>query len=312
MTPAISVIIPVHNGERFIAQAVQSVLDQEYPAHEIIVIDDGSTDNTPSVLEKFKDKIITRRTSNLGVSNARNTGLEAATGDYIAFLDADDVWFRNKLKVQVEAIRKYPEVGLFACNYEVFHAHLNKMVDHFLTFRSLKDINFDVSLKCNAFGLLVQRIYIGTASVVVLKKEVSDRVGLFTPEYTTAQDVDYWLRCATITPVLVQSDVLCHKRTHAKNATTDQLRNYQFRMKVFQDAFATQYRYIQEHGLTGTCKRALAKTNYAIGNLHFKAGNTKEAFRFYLDGLRCAATPGNALEFAQIVLKKTVRVMLSR
>jgi hypothetical protein len=146
----------------------------------------------------------------------------------------------------------------------------------------------------------------------MIKKEVIDRVGLFTLDYINAQDVDYWLRCAIVTPVLVQSEVLCQKRTHQGNCTKNEIRNYQYRKKVFQDTFSVQRRYIQEHGLQTICKRAMAKTNYAIGNLYFKNKNTKEAFCSYFEGLRCAPTPGNAAEFAVIVLKKTGRMMLNR
>src|SRR5258708_6301139 len=102
MNPSISVIIPVYNGEKFVAEAIRSVLAQDFKAHEIIVIDDGSTDSTPAILEGFKGKIICKRIENGGVSHARNVGLGIATGNFIAFLDHDDIWFKCKLKKQAD------------------------------------------------------------------------------------------------------------------------------------------------------------------------------------------------------------------
>ena len=97
MNPKISVIIPVYNGELFILDAIESILNQDYKAHEIIVIGDSSTDNTPKILEGFKDRIISKRLKNTGSpSIPRNIAMDMATGDYIAFLDADDIWLKNK------------------------------------------------------------------------------------------------------------------------------------------------------------------------------------------------------------------------
>ena len=110
-----SVIIPVYNGAKFIDNAIESVLSQTNSDWELIVVNDGSKDATMSVLEKYadNDKIRIINQENAGVSVARNTGFEASKGEYIAFLDADDVWHKTHLEVMADLIKKYPDAGLY-------------------------------------------------------------------------------------------------------------------------------------------------------------------------------------------------------
>ncbi len=115
MNRRISVVIPTYNYGRFIAEAIESVLQQTYPRIEIIVVDDGSTDNTEKVLSSFGDRIRYIRQANQGVGAARNTGVKESSGELIAFLDADDYWHPQKLEKQVEKLVSDPEIGLVHC-----------------------------------------------------------------------------------------------------------------------------------------------------------------------------------------------------
>jgi glycosyltransferase involved in cell wall biosynthesis len=110
----VSVIIPTYNRAGFISDAVQSVINQTYKNIEIIVVDDGSTDSTKSSVEPFRDKIHYIVTENKGQAHARNTGMKAATGHYIAFLDSDDTYLPYKLELQVSFMEAHPEVGIVA------------------------------------------------------------------------------------------------------------------------------------------------------------------------------------------------------
>jgi len=110
----VSVIIPTYNRAGFISDAIQSVLDQTYNNIEIIVVDDGSTDSTKDVLNQFMNKIHYYRTENKGPAHARNIGMKAASGKYIAFLDSDDLYLPWKLTLQVAFMEAHPEVGLVA------------------------------------------------------------------------------------------------------------------------------------------------------------------------------------------------------
>ena len=119
----VSVVIPCYNGQQFIGQTIESVLAQTDPPREIFVIDDGSTDDSVSVIERFTSssgpsntvKVTLIRQTNAGESRARNVGIEHATGQYIAFLDADDLWLPEKIARQLEAFEKFPEaVGIYS------------------------------------------------------------------------------------------------------------------------------------------------------------------------------------------------------
>jgi glycosyltransferase involved in cell wall biosynthesis len=108
----VSAIVPVFNGERYLDEALRSALDQTLPPSEVIVVDDGSTDRSGEIAESFGDPVRCIRQENLGVARARNRGLSVATGEFIAFLDHDDLWPPTKLEVQVAALRANPDVGI--------------------------------------------------------------------------------------------------------------------------------------------------------------------------------------------------------
>lgn len=115
----ISVVIPLYNKEQSIASTLQSVLKQTYQDFEIVIVNDGSTDHSVEKVAKVTDpRIRLIHQKNAGVSAARNRGIEEAGGEYIAFLDADDEWKSNYLKIQYKLTQKYPECCVFACNYE--------------------------------------------------------------------------------------------------------------------------------------------------------------------------------------------------
>ena len=116
----VSAVIPCYNYGRFLGEAIESVLSQTFSAHEIIVVDDGSTDGTPEVARRYGEKIRYHRTENRGVSAARNAGIALAEGDLIAFLDADDRWLPNKLECQVPVFDGTPGVGLVHARSRVF------------------------------------------------------------------------------------------------------------------------------------------------------------------------------------------------
>lgn len=117
-TPRFSVIIPAYNAEAFLARAIESVLAQTWPAHEILVVDDGSTDATAEVVAKFGDRVRYLRQDNAGVSAARNAGAQAASGDWLAFLDADDWYYPDRLKWHAEWIERDGDLDFLTGDYD--------------------------------------------------------------------------------------------------------------------------------------------------------------------------------------------------
>ena len=113
----ISVVIPAYNHGRFLREAIDSVLAQTYAPLEIIVVDDGSTDDTEQIVRSYGDRVRYIRQQNAGVGAARNNGIANARGEYVAFLDSDDLWLPEKLAVQVEYMRRHPECAACAVPY---------------------------------------------------------------------------------------------------------------------------------------------------------------------------------------------------
>ncbi len=190
--PKISVVIPAYNSEQTISRAIRSVLNQSVSAHEIIVVNDGSCDNTAEKVKSFGDKVIYIEQKNAGVSVARNTGIKASTGDWIAFLDADDEWLLDKLKLQIDHIHRHPELYWTFGNFSVYFgnqkknksAHENRTVSAAIIENELTDDVF----KAFEAGLFP---WTGT---VVIHRSVFEKTGMFEPGMKRAQDNDLWYR----------------------------------------------------------------------------------------------------------------------
>ncbi len=308
--PTVSVIIPVYNGAQYLGRAIQSVLSQTHPAHEIIIIDDGSFDATPSIMEKFKGRIIAKRIPNSGPAVARNVGIEMSTGDYVAFLDHDDVWFKTKLEKQVDAVIRYPEIGFVCTNFTVRYPHLrNRMVVHFSILKNSKSLNFNEPLKQNAFKLLIEEHFIGTSSAVMIKRDVIKKVGLFNPIYRSTQDYDYWVRCSLVTNFIVLSEILFYKKNHVMNISQNTVRTHTFRKDMLKEIIINHGNYIHQHHFEDICMQALADCYFFLGNLHFEAAQIFEAYRCYIRGLWTKPSPKNLGKFTWAFFKKTTRLL---
>jgi glycosyltransferase involved in cell wall biosynthesis len=118
--PLVSVVIPSYNSARVIGQTLESALAQTHPALEVIVVDDGSTDDTEQAVRPYRDRIVYVRQENQGLAGARNAGMARATGDLVAWLDADDLWNPEKVALQVAVLRQHPECVLVASDFSAF------------------------------------------------------------------------------------------------------------------------------------------------------------------------------------------------
>ncbi len=307
--PKISVVIPVYNGQTYIRKTLESVLAQEYPAHEVIVINDGSTDGTQSELDRFGRRITVKTTRNEGVAAARNTGIDLATGEYIALLDADDIWFKIKLKSIVEAIKRNPQAGFICSDYFVRHPEFgNKMQRQFWIQPGIDHFNFDAPLKRNPFEmLLLYGNFVGTPSAVVFKKAIAKEFGYFKSLFKIVEDLYFFLGMAMRTSYLIIGEPLFYKRTHHMNMSNDKLNTYLGHRGVLQSIFVTEKAYIERHHLQPSFGVALANINYAIGNMYYEFGDRNRAFEAYREALRSSATPKNILDYLWIVSKKSLR-----
>lgn len=182
----VSVIIPTFNCASFIGEAVESVLGQSYKDFEIIVVDDGSTDKTADVLMRYDGNIRYLFQENAGVSAARNRGLRVASGEFVAYLDADDVWYEDKLEQQIALLDRHPEWGLVHSDVtvinernEVLHARFN-----FETQRPIPDGHCTEDL--------LRRCHVQTPTVIERHKCI-DVVGGFDEQLPVTQDYMHWI-----------------------------------------------------------------------------------------------------------------------
>jgi len=182
--PKVSVIIPTYNRSQFVCETVESVLSQTYKDFEIIVIDDGSTDGTKDVLAHYSDQIKYIYQQNQGVGAARNKGITEARGEYLAFIDDDDLWLPEKLEKQVEYMDNHPDVAFVSTGTYVIDVDGNdvakwqKYESSRQTFESLVEDNFIFNL------------------TVLLRKNCFENVGGFDTRLAISQDYDLWLRLA--------------------------------------------------------------------------------------------------------------------
>lgn len=216
----ISAVIPAFNSADFIADAVKSILKQTHPVSEIIIVDDGSTDTTETVVTNLSGPISYIKQRNQGPSAARNTGIDAANHEWIAFLDADDQWTSNKIEQQIELLQKIPELALVAGDM----AEINED-DKIITQSVLAKHQLLAKFQAiqgnpvpNALAELVRKNFIPTGTVLVNKNALVD-AGQFNESIRFGEDLELWAKIATKHPIACLPEILMLRRQHGNNAT---------------------------------------------------------------------------------------------
>lgn len=210
--PLVSIIIPTFNSARYITDAIESVFKQKYPNYEILVVDDGSTDDTAQIIRKFSDQIIYIYKPNGGPASARNLGIKRSNGEYIAFLDADDCWLPDKLDLQINFLKKNPEFALVHSNTWI----LENDTDPYLSFIDSKPPSgmvFNDLFLNNHINLLT----------VTLRRESFDKTNGFdeTKDIVGFEDYDLWLRIALEYPIAYLDKIVSIYRIHRSNISNE-------------------------------------------------------------------------------------------
>ncbi len=221
LSPLVSVIIPAYNAEQFIEQAIQSVLAQTFQAYEIIVVDDGSTDKTQDILRGFKGQIHCIFQENCGPSSARNAGIKIAQGEYIGFLDADDLWTPTKLEVQLDYMKRYPDIALVCSDHQDFDVEGDLPGSWLGSKRIFEDSDISEGPIQNAFLQLIQDNFISTPTVI-LKKACFEEIGGFDEEIWSVEDRDLWLRISASFSIACIPKIFCKRRRHQSNISKRQ------------------------------------------------------------------------------------------
>ncbi len=221
----VSVIIPVFNGLPFLKEAIDSVMAQTYKKFELIVINDGSTDGTQALLDKFQKKLgkkmIVIKQKNQGQVIAKNRGIKKAKGELIAFLDSDDLWKREKLESQVNVFKEYKSLGL--CYTEAV------LIDGKSTVIGYRSANSSYTGKC--FERLIEKNQI-TASSVMIKRECLKRIGIFDETLRTCENWDMWLRISLFFEIQYISQPLTYYRIHENHMSSNISKMMEGKIKV--------------------------------------------------------------------------------
>ncbi|WP_017718246.1 glycosyltransferase [Kamptonema formosum] len=221
--PLVSVIMAVKNGERFLAEAIESVLSQTYEPYEIIVVDGQSTDSTEKIAKSYKPVRYIRQTGQ-GVADAYNAGIDAARGEFVAFLSHDDLWAPNKLSVQVDYLISHPEIQYTVAKAKFFLEEGYSIPPGFKP------------------ELLEGEPICRTMETLVVRKTLFEEIGKLNPEFSPADDVDWFARAKDRKiPMAVIPEVLLSKRIHDANTSlSDQKLNNQLLLRILKQSIERQ------------------------------------------------------------------------
>jgi glycosyltransferase involved in cell wall biosynthesis len=280
--PLISVIIPCYNSATYLESAVRTVLEQTYGCHEIIVIDDGSTDSTSELLRKFDGELQYLYQANRGPSAARNTGIKAAKGKYICFLDADDTWNPEKLELQLRFMETNPDVGLVFSDEE--EADSEKILSPSLLTKSqfYPEIVSQPRLKEAATKLLIENFV--PTSTVMTRRECFEYAGFFDEGLPVSEDRDMWSRIAARFPIACLPFNLGRKRAHQQSISSNVEVTLRSRIRVWEKARRDMPRNAPGPIIDGL----LADARLYLGYILLRQDRRKEARQEAVRSISCA------------------------
>jgi glycosyltransferase involved in cell wall biosynthesis len=262
--PLISVAIPTYNHGKFIEESIRSVLAQTYKNIEIIVVDDGSTDDTRKIVEALGGRVSYYYQSNKGQSAARNLAINKGNGEALAFLDADDMWLRHKLESQLQILENNPHIGMVACganNIDESGEFINKYVPSNFA-------NHDSLLK----ALSISQIIPGSSSGVLVRRKCFETVGCFDEQIKIGPDWDMWLRIAKQYEVyFIEEPLVMIRRT---------LNKPKFRNPAAEEHYVSM---IIEKNISGKYKKNAYGNLYCrIGSYYLSMCKKREALKYFI------------------------------
>lgn len=263
----VSVILPTFNRAWTLRNAIDSVLSQDYALIELIVVDDGSSDNTQELLASYKNKITVLTQENKGVSAARNAGIKKSSGKFIALLDSDDAWEKKKISCQVDFFNRNPDALI--CQTEEIWIRNGKRVNPKNKHKKLSGMIFEPSLN----------LCLVSPSAVMMKRKLFDIKGFFDEAFTVCEDYDLWLRVSSTLPVFLIDKPYTIKRGGHKDQLSGLHSQDKFRIRSLSELIASGNLTLDQ---TTKAKIVLKKKCMIYGNGCLKRGRKKEG-KSYLD-----------------------------
>jgi glycosyltransferase involved in cell wall biosynthesis len=272
--PLVSVIIPAYNSASYVAQAVDIALAQSYAPLEIIVVDDGSSDNTAEVLKPYEERIQFVQQANHGPAHARNTAIRRARGELLAFLDADDQWLPEKLALQVPHFLGNPKVGVVHSDWVVLDMETGQRRP------STRPHHLGVG---NCYRRLFDDIYVNTPTAVV-RRECLERVGMFDEELRVYEDYDLMIRIARHYEFAYLAQPLLIYRKHPHNTTRNQLNCVVGLWKTITKMVEADPSLWHELGKDAVTRK-LSQLSFGAGYFYYDQGDFRAARRCFFESL---------------------------
>ncbi|SMP67506.1 glycosyltransferase family 2 protein [Anoxynatronum buryatiense] len=300
MKPLVSVVIPVYNGEKYVAKAIKSVLNQTYTHLELIIIDDGSQDRTSDIVSSIKDKRIKYYyQKNGGEASARNLGLRMSNSELIAFLDADDLYRQDKLERQVQALRENADCGFTYCSVDIIDADDHKCYSI--------DADVDFKHRQDMLAYLLYRQFMPATASMMIKRECLNEDVYYSEQYTHAVDYFFSIRLLMNTKGCYQEDRLYQYRRHGENLTNNHMKQKLCENSIVRELGVERIAEIVNESFFDKQEKVLllSKIYYKVGltelsrnhlsNIH----RDKWDFEFHFHAGVCAYSDGEYEEAAQ-------------
>ena len=288
-----AVVISSYNYAQFIGKTIESVLRQSHPPDEVIVVDDGSTDESPRIIESFGPAVKLIVQTNQGVCAARNNGARESTSDVIAFMDSDDLWRANKLELQIAEFERDGDVGLVSCGIRYFDEKDNTLVV------------YDKGMSgWRAREILLYRepVLNTTASAIAIRRKVFNEIGGFdeTRELFSAEDREFCYRAAVASKIAFIPEVLVDYRIHGSNGHLDIARMDKALRVAYAKIFSSA-----DSDILGIRRESYGNLFTNLAGSHFRAGNF---YRFAVNSIKSIVlTPSSIRHFISFPLRKLKR-----
>jgi glycosyltransferase involved in cell wall biosynthesis len=269
--PLVSIVIPVYNGEKYIREAIESVLQQNYPNIELLVMDDGSQDNTVEIIKQFADRIYWETHANMGQANTQNKGWQLARGEVLAYLSADDALLPNAVSTSVRYLLSDKDVVLTYCDYY----HMDR---HSEIIRRVCTPEYD-------YMDMVVRIICTPGPGAFFRREGFEKTGLWDPSLRQTPDYDYWIRLGLQGRFLRIPEFLAKFRVHDESQSF-----FEPDEEKSEEILRIMHQYFEMGGIPGNVMavkdKALGNANIVAARYHMRAGRHKTAANRLLQALR--------------------------
>ncbi|MCG5510352.1 glycosyltransferase [Ectothiorhodospira lacustris] len=303
--------MPSYNTGAYIQEAIESVLDQDYPNIELIIVDDGSTDETIDLLKSYGDRITLITQENQGAAAARNAGMAAAAGEYIAFLDSDDIWLPGKLSLQIQHLERHPNISMVYARWQVWKPDTEGRFPAALSYISTPTMGQPASIVPDRSGWLYNRLLFSSllhTITVVFRRTLIDTIGLFDTTLKRGQDYDYWIRASRVTEIHQLDRILALYRVHGRGCI-HKWPHENYERIVVEKALARWGLKgpNQEYTAPADIKKRLADISFDFGYHHYWAGDPQLALRSF--AYSATRRPGRPATWRYLLLSafKTVK-----